>query len=424
MTAVPLDGAITARMRSPAGHARRHRVGRPRAVCFGSRATLPFVLLCLVATSSAAQQGPPQPGNSGRVERKTSGASAARRGTAFPRSALLELDRLLALGNSDAASAVLRELEPQFASDERLAFDTIYVFLGHRRFAEGRDIWNRLATSLQENLKSARAATLAPAAEAALKQQVAEALFVQGLLAARTGSKEEALRLLRQADGYGFPPLDSPLMLLAADCLHDLQEDDLAAQAYREMLQRAPGNTRARLGLGVALFSSGDLVGAEREITRVVAGDSATPMANYWLGAVLLEQKRPDEAKTALELELDRQPHCTDCLAKLAQVAYLAGEDRECETWLSQAMALDSKQVEANLVSGMLANRTGRYDLAIRHLSLVVAQAPDSVRARYQLAFAYRRSGDPQKALEHSEIYERLIQAEKNRSLGVRGDPK
>ena len=63
--------------------------------------------------------------------------------------------------------------------------------------------------------------------------------------------KDEALRLLRQADGYGFPPLDSPLMLLAADCLYELQEPALAAQAYREVVKRAPPNAEARLRLGV-----------------------------------------------------------------------------------------------------------------------------------------------------------------------------
>jgi hypothetical protein len=39
----------------------------------------------------------------------------------------------------------------------------------------------------------------------------------------------------------------------------------------------------------------------------------------------------------------------------------------------------------------------------------------------YQLSLAYQRSGSAEKAREHREIYARLIQEEKSRSLGVRG---
>jgi len=69
----------------------------------------------------------------------------------------------------------------------------------------------------------------------------------------------------------------------------------------------------------------------------------------------------------------------------------------------------------------MLASRGGRYDEAVQHLARVVAQAPVYAKAQYQLALAYRRSGNTTKAREHQEIYDRLIQEQKARSIGVRG---
>jgi hypothetical protein len=51
----------------------------------------------------------------------------------------------------------------------------------------------------------------------------------------------------------------------------------------------------------------------------------------------------------------------------------------------------------------------------------VVAQAPDYATAHYQLALAYRRSGNDRKAKEHTDVYNRLVQEQKARSLGVRG---
>jgi tetratricopeptide (TPR) repeat protein len=334
---------------------------------------------------------------------------------------LKKLDASLAAGDAEATGALLRRLQPGLDADPRFALDAIYVFLGRRRFSEAKDQWNRLAPRLQESLRGPSRAAPSAAAEKEQQRRVAEALFVQGLLTARAGPKDEALRLLQQADGYGFPPLDSPLMLLAADGLSDLQEPTLAVQAYRAFLERSPADVKARLRLGAALYSSGQVGAAEKELREVLRRGPDTPQAHYLLGAVLFEQKRTEEARTHLERELALDPACAGCLAKLAHIAYLAGDDGQCEAWLAKAVALDPELVETNLVSGMLENRAGQYEQAIRHLSRVVAQSPAYAKAQYQLALAYQRSGNASKAREHLEIYNQLIQAQKARDIGVRG---
>jgi tetratricopeptide (TPR) repeat protein len=296
----------------------------------------------------------------------------------------------------------------------RVALDRVYAHLSDRRFDEAKAEWNRLAPQLQKTLGAVRT-------EAERRRRVGEAQFVQGLLAARFGTKDEALSLLREADGNGFPPLDSPLMVLAADTLFDLGEPTLAAQAYAEVLKGTPTAAAVRTRRGAALLSAGKLAEAGAELARVLREAPATPQAAYWLGALRFEEKRVDEAKGLLERELAREPRCTGCLAKLAHVAYLAGEDRECEALLAKAAALDPEHAEANLVAGMLANRAGRYDQAVEHLTRVVSHAGSSAWAHHQLAIAYRRSGRPEKAQEHQAIYDRLVQEQKARTLGVRG---
>ena len=109
-------------------------------------------------------------------------------------------------------------------------------------------------------------------------------------------------------------------------------------------------------------------------------------------------------------------------MAKLAHIAYLKGDDRQCESWLAKAAALDPDDLETNLVYGMLANRAGRYDQAILHLTKVVGASPGSMKAQYQLAIAYQRRGNADKASEHQEIYNKLVQEEKARTIGVRGE--
>jgi Flp pilus assembly protein TadD len=332
---------------------------------------------------------------------------------------LKQLESHLAAGDLTKATALLSRLQPDLDADERFAFDAIYVLIGGRRFSEAKDQWNRLAPRLQEALSAASGPS--PTGEGT-RRRVAEALFVQGLLVARLGEKDEALRLLRQADGYGFPPLDSPLMLLAADCLHELKEHALAEQAYREFLKRVPQNAEARLRLGVVLLSSGQLGPAAEELEQVVRQAPRLPQAHYYLGAVLFEQRRTEEAQAHLERELALDPRCYPCMAKLAHIAYLKGDDRQCESWLAEAAALDAGHLETNLVSGMLDLRKGRYEEAIAHLTRVVEQSPDYARAQYQLALAYQRSGNAARAREHQEIYNRLIQEQKAKTIGVRGE--
>jgi tetratricopeptide (TPR) repeat protein len=335
---------------------------------------------------------------------------------------LKELESDLAAGDPTAVAALLRRLEPELDEDERFALDVAHRLIEHRLFPEAQVQWSRAAKRVQASMSAASGQTLAPAADRELQRRFAEVVFVQGLLTARLGEKAEALRLLRQADGYGFPPLDSPLMAPAADCLYELREYGLATQAYQEIVKHAPQNAQARLRLGVSLYSSGQLVLAEKEFEEALRQAPALPQAHYYLGAVLFEQRRGEEAQAHLERELALDPRCYTCMAKLAHLAYLKGDDRQCESWLAKATALDPDYVETNLVFGMLENRTGRYDQAIRYLTRVVDLSPGYAKAQYQLAIAYQRSGNAEKAREHQEIYNRLIQEQKAKSIGVRGE--
>lgn len=328
---------------------------------------------------------------------------------------------LVAVATPLLASTAAPPVQPRRQTAERRGLDEVYALVRQRRFAEAQALWQPVAGRVQAEVRASSGRSLPAAAERRLQARFAEVVFVQGLLEARLGRREDALRQLRQADGYGFPPLDSPLMLLAAECLLELQEPALAAQALRGLVKAAPANAEARLRLGVSLYAGGQIAEAEKEIREVLLRQADQPQAEYYLGRVLLEQKRGAEARTHLERELLRDGRCAGCMAGLAQIAYLDGDDRLCESWLAKAKALDPTAAETDLVYGMLYNRTGRSALAVEHLSRVVERAPHLAQAQYQLAIAYQRVGELAKAREHREIYDRLIAEQKARTLGVRG---
>jgi tetratricopeptide (TPR) repeat protein len=210
-------------------------------------------------------------------------------------------------------------------------------------------------------------------------------------------------------------------MLLAGDSLAELQQHALAAQAYREFVKRAPADVSARLRLGASLLLSGQVREAEKELARALAEAPGSPQAQYWMGALLFEQKRYPDARERLQRALALEPRCVDCMAHLAQIAYLDNDLALCESLIARAQELDPAHVQTHLVAGMLANRTGRYEAAIQALTRVVESSPGSARAQFQLALAYRRSGNAAKAREHQAIYDRLLKEQQASATKVPG---
>lgn len=192
-----------------------------------------------------------------------------------------------------------------------------------------------------------------------------------------------------------------------------------AAAARRRRRRRgAP----ARLGLASSLYALRKFADARSELETLLRVAPDTPRAHYTLGAVLFEQHEHDAARAHLERELQLDARCTPCLSRLAHIAYLEGDDGRCEALLRKAAALDPEDVEAHMVSGLLAARAGRYPAAIDHFTRVVARVPAYSMAHYQLAIAHQRAGNAGRAREHFDTYRRLLQEQKAREIGFRGE--
>jgi protein O-GlcNAc transferase len=143
-----------------------------------------------------------------------------------------------------------------------------------------------------------------------------------------------------------------------------------------------------------------------------------TPGVHLYLGLALLELKSNEEARRHFQEELKADPKSYQAMAELGYLAYLDGDNDRCREWLEKARPLNPEWVETNVVSGLLYNRLGRFELAIQFLEEAVKERPDHYKAHYQLALAYRRSGNEIKAREHAAKYDQLVAAEKARQLG------
>ncbi len=211
-------------------------------------------------------------------------------------------------------------------------------------------------------------------------------------------------------------------MKMLAEALFRLEDYALAAQAYQTYLSHFPGDDEARLQLGIAYCSSSSFTRAQEQLQQLYEKAPGMPEVNYYLGMVLLEARKHDEARRHFESELRLNPKSYQAMAELAYLDYTQGDNEKCRQWLEKAAGLNSKWPETNYVYGLLYNRTGKYDLAVKSLESAIQENPKHIKAHFQLSIAYRRSGNDAKAKEEADIYNRLLESYKVKSLGE--DPR
>lgn len=321
------------------------------------------------------------------------------------------LDSYLRLKASSKAAALIERMKKPMASDNRFAFTVIYSLVRYDQL----DLAKRELQRVEEKLKGGPEG--GKTGGASVNQAVGEVDFIQGLIAADAGKKEEALKLFQDADRLEFPPPKSIQMQMLAEALLRLDEYKLSIQAYKVYLESFPRDANARMHLAIGYYSSGLFTQAAENFRKVLEEAPETPNVHLYLGMILLEQKDNEEARKHLQKELDADPKSYQSMAELAYLDYLNGDDEKSLRWLDKAQPLNPDWYETNMVHGLLYNRQGQFDRAIKCLESVVQARPKYYKAHFQLSLAYRRSGNEAKAEEHFKIYEQLLAEEKARQL-------
>ncbi len=306
--------------------------------------------------------------------------------------------------------------------NNRLAFNIVYLLVRYAQLeAAGREL-DRISERVQSKAAGEKDQVQGAPPDASLKQASSEVAFVRGLIAATAGRKDEAMQQFQAADRGDFPPQNSPQMKMLADALFRLEEYYLAAQAYQTYLKHFPQDDEARLQLAISYCSSSSFTRAQEQLQQLYAKAPARPQVNYYLGMVLLDAKKHDEARRHFELELKIDPASYQSMAEMAYLDYTQGDNEKCRRWLEKATALNPAFPETNYVYGLLYSRMGKYDLAVKSLESAVQENPRHIKAQFQLSVAYRRIGNEAKAKEHADIYSRLLESYKVKSLGE--DPR
>ena len=328
------------------------------------------------------------------------------------------LDSSIRLRAPSKLPPLLERLQSAMSKDPRFAFNVIYTLVRYAQLEPAQKQLDSISARLQPKLQGLTEQELKAPATQSLRAEAGEVYFIGGMIAASRADYREAVRLFQAADRYDFPARDSVQMEMLGEAFFRMEQYQLSIQAYETYARYSPLDAEARMRLGLGYYASALFPRARENFQMVLEKAPKTPNVHLYLGLSLLEQKSNEEARREFLEELKSDPQSYQAMAELAYLDYLAGDNDRCREWLEKARPLKPDWIETNMVSGLLHNRMGQFDRAIQFLERVVKEKPNHYKAHYQLALAYRRTGNESKAREHSDIYDRLIEEEKSRQLG------
>ena len=197
-----------------------------------------------------------------------------------------------------------------------------------------------------------------------------------------------------------------------------------AAQLYREILTRSPGDTRALTALGSALALAGDAASAEQQFSLVLSNEPENVAAAFDLAALDLDHDRFAEAEPILRKIVAKAP--TDVEAQRMLAVALGGQQKfEAALTPLQAWAsLVPGSAEPHRALAAVYGALGRPADALNEQSIVVKLAPERPADWNDLGVMEARAGDriaARRAFEHALTLDPANQVARN-NLGRLGN--
>jgi tetratricopeptide (TPR) repeat protein len=193
----------------------------------------------------------------------------------------------------------------------------------------------------------------------------------------------------------------------------------LRGQALIDRLFKGGETAEARLLMGVAHLQRGDFRAAVPELERAVALSGTLAGAHSLLGRALMGAGRRDDAIKAFTAELARDPNDFDANLYLGIMLKDDGKLDEAYEHLKRAQRLRSRDVAVQYALGALHLAAGRTEEARKALEIVTAESPDYRQGHVLLATAYYRLKDKEKGDREQALAEKLRAAEQAQEPGA-----
>ncbi len=156
-------------------------------------------------------------------------------------------------------------------------------------------------------------------------------------------------------------PASIDALLRDALALHQRGRIDEAERGYREVLERAPGNTVATHYLGMVAWQHGDLARAERMMDEALAADASVPDFHNNRGLLLRDTGRLDAAIASFEHALRIDPAWNAARNNLALALESAGRRGDAIARYRDAIAREPAFAAAHQNLGRALVAAGDY---------------------------------------------------------------
>ena len=216
----------------------------------------------------------------------------------------------------------------------------------------------------------------------------------------QAGEDGNALKILEAAatQSSGMSPESYFLLaqlLLAGD---DLEK---AYTRMEEAVGAYPQSAEMEDTLGVVLARQTRYPEAEIHFRKALQLDESFDRAHLHLGAALMAEKRPLEAKAELELAASRIPNDAEIQLQLGRALTQTGDDEAALQAARRAVALDPASIEAKYALAVALQNHGEDKEAVGLFREAAAARPDDAPTLINLGLALVQTGNAKEAIPY-----------------------
>ena len=243
--------------------------------------------------------------------------------------------------------------------------------------------------------------------------RLATEIYLGGIPDNDTGKLVSAKQRLPAADA----------LVLLAVILGARGDDAQALKTVQRAVAIAPEHFDAQFTLGRALYGMGDSVAAVKAFQSALKIRPDHAKALFFLATTLESAGDSDAALAAYRDLAQRQPQATEGHLGLGVLLIKRGGTNVTKgiEELRTAVRIDPNLYEAQVTLGRALLMQKLAGESIQYLLRAAELAPNNPEPHYQLALAYRRLGQTEKALEESAIVKRIHEA--RRGEGAQNNP-
>jgi tetratricopeptide (TPR) repeat protein len=268
--------------------------------------------------------------------------------------------------------------------------------------------------------------------DAAIK--VAEELIAAGY------KKAELYNLLADAYEHSRRTVDAYNALRVATQLEPREENnyldlvalgidhrnyDLAFDIIEIGLKNIPDSYRLRLAHGTVLALQGQMSKALVDFEEAVRIDPKKDLPFYGMVMALMQTDQTERARKVLKERLAISPDNYLLLYAFGEMQDRIGAppgtelEKEALADLKRSVEIEPNMAPSRVALGRMLLRRGEVDEAIVHLERAIQLNPDNLSPAYQLATAYRRKGNKEKAAEYQAMFEKYKEEDRDRYMNV-----